>query len=113
MAHLHYHRWAQQFIVDEFSSEDSMRDYLSTNHTLIFEECPWVIPIQEEKCLPESSLDKKYGRADIILCRIINEDRERIKEKKILSLSSIELWIVELKRKKGVMKMGLSSYLII
>lgn len=100
MARLHYHRWVEQFIVDEFSSEDSMRDYLFSNPTLIFEEDTWVIPIVEEKCLPLSCLDKKYGRADIILCRTV-EDAEQVKKQKKLSLSLIELWIVELKKEEA------------
>jgi len=105
MARLHYHRWLEQFIVNEFSSEDSMRDYLFSNPTLIFEEDTWVIPIVEEKCLPLSSLDKKYGRADIILCRIL-EDDEQVKKQKKLSLSLIELWIVELKKKEASYENG-------
>jgi len=100
MAQLHYHRWVERFIVDEFSSEDSMRDYLFSNPILIFEEDTWVIPIVEEKCLPLSSLDKKYGRADIILCRIV-EDTEQVKKQKKLSLSLIESWIVELKKEEA------------
>ncbi len=79
MAQLHYHRWIEQFIVDEFSSEDSMRDYLFSYPPLIFEEGTWVIPIVEEGCLPQSSLDKRYGRADIILCRVL-EDTKQVKE---------------------------------
>src|SRR3989338_1768343 len=98
MAKLHYHRWLEQFSIDEFSSEDSMRDYLSSNPTLFFEEDTWVIPIKEEKCLPESSLvPKQSGRADIILCRLLS-DMEDVKQNGKLSSSDIELWVVELKK---------------
>ncbi len=98
MAKLHYQRWVEKFSIDTFSSEDSMRDYLFSNPALIFEEDTWVIPIEEEKCLPESSFDNKnYGRADIILCRIF-KDKEEVKRKEELSLEEIELWIVELKK---------------
>jgi len=97
MVRLHYHRWLEQFVKDEFSSEDSMRDYLSSNPGLIFEEHSWVIPIQEEKFLPGSSLVKESGRADIILCRIM-EEKDKVRKEEKLQLSSIELWIVELKK---------------
>ncbi len=105
MARLHYQRWVEQFIVDEFSSEDSMRDYLFSHPTLIFEDNTWVIPIVEEKCLPLSFLGKKYGRADIILCRIL-EDTEQVKNKKKLNLQTIELWIVELKKREVTYENG-------
>jgi len=105
MTQLHYHRWVEQFIVDEFSSEDSMRDYLFSYPPLIFEEGAWVIPIVEERCLPQSSLDKRYGRADIILCRVL-EDTKQVKENKKLSLSNMEIWIVELKKKEASYENG-------
>ncbi len=76
-----------------------MRDYLFANPTLIFEEETWVIPIIEEKVLPLSSLHKKYGRTDIILCRIL-EEKEKVRKHKKLSLSLIELWVVELKKEE-------------
>jgi len=105
MTRLHYHRWVEQFTINVFSSEDSMRDYLFSNPALIFEESTWVIPIVEEKCLPQSSLDKKYGRADIILCRIL-EDVEQVRKTKKLSLSNIETWIVELKKEEASYENG-------
>jgi len=106
MAKLHYHRWLEQFSIDEFSSEDSMRDYLSSNPTLFFEEDTWVIPIKEEKCLPESSLvPKQSGRADIILCRLLS-DMEDVKQNGKLSSSDIELWVVELKKDEASYENG-------
>lgn len=80
MAQLYYSRWDKQFSLFEFSSEDSMRDYIFANPELIFEEDSWVIPIKEEMSLPDSV------RPDIVLCRILKDPEE-----------DIELWIVELK----------------
>lgn len=105
MAQLHYSRWVEQFIIDEFSSEDSMRDYLFSNPSLVFEEGTWVIPIVEERCLPQSSLGKRYGRADIILCRVL-EDTKQVKENKKISLSNMEIWIVELKKEEASYENG-------
>lgn len=105
MAQLHYSRWVAQFIIDKFSSEDSMRDYLFSNPSLVFEEGTWVIPIVEERCLPQSSLGKRYGRADIILCRVF-EDTKQVKENKKISLSNMEIWIVELKKEEASYENG-------
>lgn len=101
MARLHYHRWHGNFVIDKFSSEDSMRDYLFSNPELIFEEDnAWVIPIKEEKFLRESA-DESGGRADIILCRIKKEEWKTVQERRTLRRSSIELWVVELKKEEA------------
>ncbi|MBW2059350.1 MAG: hypothetical protein JRJ26_17820 [Deltaproteobacteria bacterium] len=98
MKRLYYHRWIQQFIIDEFSSEDSMRDYLFSNPNLIFAHDDFVIPIVEEKYLPESTLDKNFGRADIVLCRIEKETGHTISTSDRPDVSNVEAWIIELKK---------------
>ena len=100
MAQLNYHRWINNFNIDYFSSEDSMRDYLSSNPSLFFEENDWVIPIKEEKHLPLSSINKRSGRADIILCKM-PDSYDVIKSKTTISLSDIELWDKARVEKRG------------
>jgi len=104
MAHLYYHRWCDHFSIAPFSTEDSMRDYLISNPQLIFEEKDLVIAITEEKCLPGSTLDKKYGRADILLCRIADETYDSIPRE--IDISNLELWIIELKKAEADFENG-------
>jgi len=111
-ARLHYHRWTNDFILDTFSSEDSMRDYLFSNPTLFFLKNDWVIPIKEENWFPISSRsDREYGRADIILCRILKIEKVQIKETKKIDLSNIELWVVELKKEEASYENGFMQLL--
>ena len=108
MANLHYHRWNQQFTIDTFSSEDSMRDYLSSNPTLIFEENALTVSIEEEKCLPKSTLGKRFGRADIILCRTANDTLDIINNSNSnpVHIPNVEAWIIELKKDEASYKNG-------
>jgi len=107
MAQLSSYRWIKNS-VNPFSSEDSMRDYLSSNPSLLFEDNSWVIPIKEEKYLPKSSLkNRQAGRADIILCRMQLDRHSFIHaEEKILDFSKIEFWIVELKKEEASYENG-------
>lgn len=104
MSKIDYHRWSNNFILDEFSSEDSMRDYLFSNSTLLFNEKDIIFPIGEEKALPQSSLaNKQSGRADLILCRLLEESEI---ENGKLSLENIEIWVIELKKMEATYSNG-------
>ena len=92
-----------------------MRDYLFVNPNLIFEDDTWAVPIVEEKCLPESSLDKSWGRADMMLC-VVNRDRSLTKKEGSLCLADVDVWIVELKKEEASYENGfrqLFDYLVV
>jgi hypothetical protein len=61
MTRLLYSRLDQNFKVDPFSAENSMRDHLFTYPELMFDDASVVEPIEEESSLPVSTLRKDRG----------------------------------------------------
>jgi len=52
-----------------------------------------------------SSLNKKSGRVDILLCRI-SGDPETVRQKGRLDLGNVEIWLVELKKEEASFENG-------